>query len=174
MLPHLYGRFRRPLPRSAIARLPSGASPAEIAASKMRCARLAAPFVTALCIFDTLRCGSAARRSYIMVSSRASSSPMPQPASRHSIKPFSIQPIIANIRHSAVSTSQYRFAIWGRRCGECPFAFSPQRISRSESGFIANVGYDDENNISDARVADRRDASPQQSDVARAGRLFAA
>ena len=63
MLPLLYGRFRRPLPRSAIARLPSGASPAEIAASKMRCARLAAPFVTALCIFDTLRGGSAARRS---------------------------------------------------------------------------------------------------------------
>ena len=123
MLPHLYGRLRRPLPRSAIARLPSGASPAEIAASKMRCARLAAPFVTALCIFDTLRGGSAARRSYIMVSSRAYSSPVPQPASRHSIKPFSIQPIIANIRHSAVSTSQYRFAIWGRRCGECPFAF---------------------------------------------------
>ena len=56
-------------------------------------------------------------------SSLLSSSPMPQPASRHSIKPFSIQPIIANIRHSAVSTSQYRFAIWGRRCGECPFAF---------------------------------------------------
>ena len=77
----------------------------------MRCARLAAPFVTALCIFDMLRGGTAARRSYIMVSSRASSSPMPQPASRHSIKPFSIQPIIANIRHSAVSTSQYRFAI---------------------------------------------------------------
>ena len=89
----------------------------------MRCARLAAPFVTALCIFDTLRGGSAARRSYIMVSSRASSSPMPQPASRHGIKPFSIQPIIANIRHSAVSTSQYRFAIWGRRCAEWPFAF---------------------------------------------------
>ena len=63
------------------------------------------------------------RRSYIMVSSRASSSPMPQPASRHGIKPFSIQPIIANIRCPAVSTSQYRFAIWGRRCGECPFAF---------------------------------------------------
>ena len=41
------------------------------------------------------------RRSYIVVSSRASSSPMPQPASRHSIKPFSIQPIIANIRHTA-------------------------------------------------------------------------
>ena len=114
------------------------------------------------------------RRSYIMVSSRASSSPMPQPASRHSIKPFSIQPIIANIRHSAVSTSQYRFAIWGRRCGECPFAFSPQRISRSESGFIANVVYDNENNISAARVAARRDALPHQSDVARAGRLFAA
>ena len=60
-----------------------------------------------------------------MVSSRACSSPMPQPASRHGIKPFSIEPIIANIRHSAVSTSQYRFAIWGRRCGEWPFAFSP-------------------------------------------------
>ena len=114
------------------------------------------------------------RRSCRMVSIRAYSSPARQPASRHSIKPFSIHPIIANIRHSAVSTSQYRFAIWGRRCGECPFAFSPQRISRSESGFIANVGYDDENNISDARVAARRDASPRQSDVARAGRLFAA
>ena len=67
-----------------------------------------------------------------MVSSRASSSPMPQPASRHSIKPFSIQPVIANIRraagfgsqdvrrrgdechirHSAVSTSRFRLAIW--------------------------------------------------------------
>ena len=47
------------------------------------------------------------RRSCRMVSSRAYSSPAPQPASRHSIKPFSIQPIIANIRHSAVSTSQY-------------------------------------------------------------------
>ena len=140
----------------------------------MRCARLSAPFVTALCIFDTLRGGSAARRSHVMVSSRACSSPAHQPASRHSIKPFSIQPIIANIRHSAVSTSQYRFAIWGRRCGECPFAFSPQRISRSEFGFIANVGYDDENNISDARLAVLRDASPRQSDVARAGRLFAA
>ena len=114
------------------------------------------------------------RRSCRMVSCRAYSSPAPQPASRHSIKPFSIQPIIANIHHSAVSTSQYRFAIWGRRCGEWPFAFSPQRISRSESGFIANVGYDDENNISDARAAARRDASPRQSDVARAGRLFAA
>ena len=101
----------------------------------MRCARLAAPFVTALCIFDTLRGGSAARRSHVMVSIRACSSPMPQPASRHSIKPFSIQPIIANIRHSAVSTSQYRFAIWGRRCGECPFEYTPQRISRSESGW---------------------------------------
>ena len=32
------------------------------------------------------------RRSYIMVSSRASSSPMPQLASRHGIKPFSIHP----------------------------------------------------------------------------------
>ena len=62
-------------------------------------------------------------RSRRMVSIRAYSSPMPQPASRHSIKPFSIRPIIANIRHSAVSTSQYRLAIWGRRCGECPFAF---------------------------------------------------
>ena len=51
------------------------------------------------------------RRSYRMVSIRACSSPAPQLASRHSIKPFSIQPIIANIRHSAVSTSQYRFAI---------------------------------------------------------------
>ena len=93
----------------------------------MRCARLSAPFVTALCIFDTRRGGSAARRSRRMVSSRAYSSPSPQPASRHSIKPFSIEPIIANIRcpagfrsqdvrrrrdecqirHSAVLTSQY-------------------------------------------------------------------
>ena len=118
------------------------------------------------CVFALPRC------SCRMVSSRAYSSPAPQPASRHIIKPFSIQPIIANIRHSAVSTSQYRFAIWGRRCGECPFAFSPQRISRSESGFIANVGYDDENNISDARVAARRDASPRQSDVAKGGEAF--
>ena len=67
------------------------------------------------------------RRSRRMVSCRAYSSPALQPASRHSIKPFSIQPIIANIRcpagfrsqdirrrrdecsirHSAVSTSQY-------------------------------------------------------------------
>ena len=129
-----------------------------------------------------------------MVSCRAYSSPAPQPASRHIIKPFSIQPVIANIRpaagfrshgvrrrrgecpirRAAVSTSQYRFAIWGRRCGECPFEYTPQRISRSESGFIANVGYDDENNMSDARVAARRDALPRQSDVARAGRLFAA
>ena len=70
-----------------------------------------------------------------MVSSRAYSSPAPQPASRHSIKPFSIQPIIANIQRAAVSTSQYRFAIWGRRCGECPFEYTPQRISRSESGW---------------------------------------
>ena len=143
------------MPRSAIARLPSGASPAEIAASKMRCARLAAPFVTALCIFDTLRGGSAARRSCRMVSCRACSSPAPQPASHHSIKPFSINHVIANIRptagfrsqdnrrrrdecsirHSAVSTSRYRFAIWGRRCGECPFAYTPQTISRSESGW---------------------------------------
>ena len=47
------------------------------------------------------------RRSRIMVSSRASSSPAPQPASRHSIKLFYIQPVIANIRRAAVSTSQY-------------------------------------------------------------------
>ena len=110
------------------------------------------------------------RRSCRMVSSRAYSSPVPQPASRHSIKPFSIKPIIANIRHSAVSTSQYWLAIWGRLFAEWPF----ERISRSEFGFIANVGYDDENNISDARLAVLRDASPRQSDVARAGRLFAA
>ena len=45
-------------------------------------------------------------RSCRMVSSRAYSSPSPQPASRHSIKPFSIQPVIANIRPTAVSTSQ--------------------------------------------------------------------
>ena len=141
------------------------------------CLRLVAPVenrarlgfaMLAPCVFALPRC------SCRMVSSRAYSSPVPQPASRHSIKPFSIQPIIANIHHSAVSTSQYRFAIWGRRCGECPFEYTPQRISRSESGFIVNVGYDDENNISDARVAARRDASPRQSDVARAGRLFAA
>ena len=108
----------------------------------MRCARLAAPFVTALCIFDTLRGASAARRSCRMVSCRAYSSPVPQPASRHSIKPFSIKPIIANIRHSAGFRSQYRFAIWGRRCGEWPFEYTPQKISRSESGFMANVCYD--------------------------------
>ena len=82
------------------------------------------------------------RRSRVVVSSRAYSSPAPQPASRHSIKPFSIYRIMAHIRrpagfqiarsqdvrrrrdecsirHSAVSTSQYWFAIWGRRCGEC-------------------------------------------------------
>ena len=47
------------------------------------------------------------RRSCRMVSCRAYSSPAPQPASRHSIKPFSIQPVIANIRRAAVSTSQY-------------------------------------------------------------------
>ena len=72
------------------------------------------------------------RRSCRMVSCRACSSPAHQPASRHSIKPFSIKPIIANIRHSAgfrshdvrrrrdechirhsaVSTSRYRLAIW--------------------------------------------------------------
>ena len=72
------------------------------------------------------------RRSRFMVSSRAYSSPAHQPASRHSIKPFSIHPLVANsrctaglrsqdiwrrrdecsIRHSAVSTSQYRLAIW--------------------------------------------------------------
>ena len=72
------------------------------------------------------------RRSCFMVSSRAYSSPAHQPASRHSIKPFSIHPLVANIRctaglrsqdiwrrrdecsirHSAVSTSQYRLAIW--------------------------------------------------------------
>ena len=69
------------------------------------------------------------RRSCRMVSIRACSSPMPQPASRHSIKPFPIEPIIANIRHSAVSTSQYRFAIWGRRCGEWTFSFPPQNLS---------------------------------------------
>ena len=63
---------------------------------------------------------------------------------------------------------------WGRLFAECPFAFLPENISRSESGFIVNVGYDDENNISDARVAARRDALPHQSGVARAGRLFAA
>ena len=197
MLPHLYGRFLRPLPRSAIARLPSGASPAEIAASKMRCARLAAPFVTALCMFDLAprrlsrsslapahqasalspfidnprrnasspatpllargrprslpclrlvapvenraRLGFASlasrffalpRRSRVMVSSRAYSSPVPQPASRHCIKPFSIHPLVANIRCTAVSISQNGW--------------------RSESGFIANVGYDDEKNLSDA------------------------
>ena len=62
-------------------------------------------------------------RSRVMVSSRAYSSPMPQPASRHSIKPFSIQPIIANIRHSAVSTSQYRFAIGDGVAANVPFAF---------------------------------------------------
>ena len=42
-----------------------------------------------------------------------------QPASRHVIKLFSIEPIIANIRSSA----EKHLAIWGRRCGECPFAF---------------------------------------------------
>ena len=58
----------------------------------MRCARLAAPFVTALCIFDTRRGGSAARRSRRMVSCRAYSSTAPQPASRHNIKPlFDVQ-----------------------------------------------------------------------------------
>ena len=51
------------------------------------------------------------RRSCRMVSSRAYSSTAPQPASRHIIKPFSIEPIIANIRCTAVSTSHYRFAI---------------------------------------------------------------
>ena len=61
---------------------------------------------------------------------------------------------------------------WGRRCGEWPFAFSPQRISRSESGFIANVCYEDENNISDARLAVLRDASPRQSDEAKGGEAF--
>ena len=46
------------------------------------------------------------RRSRVMVSSRAYSSPAHQPASRHDIKPFSIQPVIANIRHTAGFRSQ--------------------------------------------------------------------
>ena len=142
------------------------------------CLRLVAPVENRARLgFATLapRVLALPRRSRVMVSSRAYSSPAPQPASRHSIKPFSIEPIIANIRHSAgfrshdvrrrrdecqirhsaVSTSQYRFAIWGRRCGEWPFAFLPRNISRSESGFIANVCYDDEKNLSDARQTGR-------------------
>ena len=47
------------------------------------------------------------RRSCVVVSSRACSSPAHQPASRHSIKPFSIQPVIANIRPTAGLRSQY-------------------------------------------------------------------
>ena len=101
------------MPRSAIARLPSGASPAEIAASKMRCARLAAPFVTALCIFDTLRGGSAARRSCRMVSCRACSSPAPQPASRHSIKPFSI---LLSRRQVGVYSWSWRMELYISSC----------------------------------------------------------
>jgi hypothetical protein len=50
---------------------------------------------------------------------------MPQLASRHSIKPFSIQPIIANIRHSAVSTSQYGWRFGDGVAANVPFAFSP-------------------------------------------------
>ena len=46
-------------------------------------------------------------------------------------------------------------AIWGRRCGECPIRFPPQNILRSEFGFIANVGYDDDKNLSDARQTGR-------------------
>ena len=203
----------------------------------MRCARLAAPFVTALCIFDTLRGGYAARRSRPLIRRalfRRSSTirvamlrrwrrpcwragvPAPclacvflRPSKTalaldslrslltslpclvalaswfHAVR---IPPLCRNRLHAIVSNLFYRtyhsqhstcrririarcptaqgrmshsprsriniairLAIWGRRCGECPFAFSPQRISRSESGFIANVGYYDENNIPDAR-----------------------
>ena len=53
-----------------------------------------------------------------------------------------------------------------------PFAFWPQNISQSESGYIANVGYDGENNILDARLAVQRDASPRQSDEAKGGEAF--
>ena len=46
--------------------------------------------MTALCIFDTRRGGSAARRSRRMVSFRAYSTPAPQPAKRHRVNPFLI------------------------------------------------------------------------------------
>ena len=98
------------------------------------CLRLVAPVENRARLgFATLasRVFALPRRSRVMVSGRACSSPAPQPASRHSIKPFSIHPLVANIRpaagfrshdvrrrrdecpirHSAVSTSQYRFAI---------------------------------------------------------------
>ena len=74
------------------------------------CLRLVAPVENRARLgFATLasRVLALPRRSCVMVSSRAYSTPAPQPASRHDIKPFSIDPIIANIRCAAGSTSQY-------------------------------------------------------------------
>ena len=75
-------------------------------------------------------------RSCRMVSIRAYSSPAPQPASRHSIKPFSIQPIIANIRCAAVSTSQY-----GWRFGDGVAANVHSNIHRKKSHDLNPVSW---------------------------------
>ena len=74
----------------------------------------------------------------------------------------------------ATQPYQHRNIGWRFGDGVAANVHSLFRRKTSESGFIANVGYDDENNISDARVAARRDALPHQSEVARVGRLFAA
>ena len=44
----------------------------------------------------------------------------------------------------AISPDQHRNMVgdWGRLFAEWPFAYTPQRISRSEFGFMANVCYD--------------------------------
>ena len=82
-----------------------------------------------------------------------------------------------SIRHSQHSTCRrLNIAIW-LAIGDGVAAnvhslFSPQRISRSESGLGTNFCYDDENNISYALVAVLRDASPRQSDVAKGGEAF--
>ena len=60
--------------------------------------------------------------------------------------PFAARPIataiIANIRLTAVPTSQNHIAILRRLRFECPFVPTPPIISQSEFGPTANVGYD--------------------------------
>ena len=68
---------------------------------------------------------------------------------------------LLNLSWPTFATQPYQHRNIGLRFGDGVAAnvhslFSPQRISRSESGFIANVGCDDENNIPDARRVGRQ------------------
>ncbi len=97
----------------------------------MRCARLSAPFVTALCIFDTLRGGSAARRSRPLIG-RARFSPFIDNPRRNASSPAT--PLLARGRLRSLPCLRLVAPVENRaRLGFAPLAsrvFALPRCSR--------------------------------------------